>query len=74
MTKFFVATCALPLPPANGELLHISGGEINGIYFEGTEAHFQCDSDYKIVGNPSICQVDGNWTNYTCSGNSDRFT
>ena len=34
-------------------------------------AFFDCDSGYTFVGNPSICQADGNWTNYTCSGNNN---
>ena len=61
-----------PPNPTNGDVAHISGGQINGIYFEGSEAVFQCDPNYTPLGYPSVCQADGNWTNYTCAGNDNK--
>ena len=73
LNKFNIATCNQPLLPTNGRSVHISGGHINGMYSEGSEAYFQCDPNYIILGYPSVCEANGNWTNYSCSGNFKNF-
>ena len=76
---FLLAKCDYPPPPDPDHqqpfLFSLNYLDlVNGKYREGDKAYFKCELGIgnKIMYHPSVCQANGEWTQFRCEG--IRFT